>query len=290
MNIGDIATNENCSVFLTAEVMPKVYAWDIDKLCKVAELNTIMDYGGQRLVISNDGKLCIAAAYERFGICAYEINTGDIVWQRKDIKTTQKLRLRPNNNELYVCREYGATLILDCLSGETITPVRNVGNIWFNTFGEDIIANTHENIVSWGKHKIESPTFCFLDTCATPNGITLSAVNDGLYFYDNDGRLVWEIRPNSGNGHCLKLAFLEKYNIVLAVLWKDTGEQPYYILYGINAVNGDIVFEFGLPLMASEFSFLCQQEKLICSSGEIFKLSDNEPQLLYNFNWETEQN
>jgi len=58
------------------------------------------------------------------------------------------------------------------------------------------------------------------------------------------------------------------------------------IIYGIDNVNGAIVYKFDLPEEAIEFGFAEKGEKLICSSGEIYKLSNTAPTLVYKFEWE----
>lgn len=60
---------------------------------------------------------------------------------------------------------------------------------------------------------------------------------------------------------------------------------PTNVLYKIDVANGTIVYKFDLPKEAIVFGF-AQHENLICSNGDIYKLSDSIPSLIYKFEWE----
>ena len=88
-----IATSQDGSVFLTAEFEKKVYSWNINTYENISEFNTVLDFGGKRLAITEDGTRCVAASYSRRGISMYDVLTGSVIWHRKDINRVQFVTL-----------------------------------------------------------------------------------------------------------------------------------------------------------------------------------------------------
>jgi hypothetical protein len=59
--------------FLTAEFEHHVRLWSLADWSLVAELDTVLDFGGQRLALceTRESPVIVAGAWERDGICAY---------------------------------------------------------------------------------------------------------------------------------------------------------------------------------------------------------------------------
>lgn len=286
--IRHIASSEGSPIFLAAEFKTAVCAWDADRLCQISAFDTVMDFGGDRLAVSGDGKICIAAAYERCGICAYETETGNLLWQRKDIKRTQRVKFRPGSSELYVGSEEGPMRILDGLTGESIGSLRATGKIYFNLYGENIFIQHGARFALHGSRKLSPPNFYCLNACGVKHGVVLSSMGEGLYCYNHDGQLIWELRPKPGHEHFLDVAYSEKHDIIFALLYKYTQERklPHNVLYGIRAQSGEVVYQWGLhDEIHGAFSFM-RGERLICSSGKLLKVSDHPPELLHHFHWQ----
>jgi hypothetical protein len=77
-----------------------------------------LDYGGRRIVISEDGQKCVCGCWERHGIIGYDANTGEQLWQRKELKKVQHIQLvRINHNLIFTQYAKGISRILDINTG-----------------------------------------------------------------------------------------------------------------------------------------------------------------------------
>ena len=120
-DIRHIATSFNGQTIALAEFKKRVQIFDINSLEVISEFDTILDFGGRRLAISEDGKICICGCWERHGICAYETKTGKIVWQRKDLKKVQHIQtLYTDNSKFFAHFEIGASRTFDINTGLAI--------------------------------------------------------------------------------------------------------------------------------------------------------------------------
>ena len=62
-----------------------VQIWNLSTQEKLAEFETTLSYGGQRLVLDPSRKLCATAAWKgdkRGGVACSETKSGRMVWQR----------------------------------------------------------------------------------------------------------------------------------------------------------------------------------------------------------------
>lgn len=280
-----IATTDN-NTFLTAEFTCKVYAWDLCDFKNISVFDTILDCYG--LAISKDGNSCITAAYNRYGICKYDITTGKPIWHRKDIKKPYCITLNIDNSEIYASIDSKPMIILNSSDGSAIGKLNATKMIYLNAYTTHNLIQKNENTIMYDNKKIVSPTFAFLDACPTSSGFALSAVGNNLMFYDYlNVRKEWEVAPGYQE-HFVKIGYSEKYDVVNAILYKynNPRNQPYHIMYGIDSKTGEILYKFGLPYESCEFGFAKKGEILICSSGEIYELSFEIPRLIYKFCWD----
>jgi len=286
----NIATSQKGSVFLTTEyAVEKVYCWDIDSYEHISDLDMppFNSTGGVCFAITDDGTHCIAATYYRYGISMYDIFTGTVIWQRKDIKKAHFLSLDPSNDKVFIGFDGGSMKVVNRHTGEDIEKLRSITGIYFDSALEKRLLLRGRDTLVWDNNKIISPTFAFLDIQATGKGVALTAVGRDLIYYDyNEQKITWRITPKRGE-HFIQLAYSGKNDTIYAVLYKyrDQRVEPYHLLYGISAIDGVIKFIFPLPTDSCEYGFAQDSTKLICSNGEIYKLSDSEPVLLHKFNW-----
>lgn len=193
-----VASSENTSVFLTAEFERFVYTWDLYSFKLVSKFESVLDFGGKRLAISNDGKLCVAAAYNRKGICLYDVATGVAIWNRKDIKHTQAIKFSLNGDMIYVNIDDKYLLSIDSATGGNIKKDNKMSNIYQNPYNQYDCFLKGDNILKFGTAEIKSPTFAFLDIAPTDLGIAVSAVGNNLMFFNFNNEKIWEIIPQEG--------------------------------------------------------------------------------------------
>ena len=282
-----IVTSQKGSVFLTAEFEQKVYSWNLDTNEQISVFNTQLSFGGTCLAVSEDGTHCVAAAYHRHGLSIYDILSGSVIWQRKDILKTQFTTFDTSDENVYVGFDGGSMMVIDRHTGNDVEKLRSITKIYFDSILSKRLLLRGQNTFVCDSNKIISPTFTFLDVKATGKGAVLSAVSSDLMFYDYDKqKITWKITPKKEE-HFIKLAYSEK-GIIYAILYKygDSRTKPYHLLYGISALDGTIKFIFPLPMKSCEFGFAQNATKMICSSGEIYKLSNDTPKLVHHFDWD----
>jgi len=292
-DIRHIATSESGSVFLTAEFECKVYAWDLNGFKAISEFELMKNLDGHSLDITNDGKTCLIAAYNRKGTCLYDVATCELIWQRKDLTHVYNVNFSLDETIIYVGMLDRSMKVVNSATGNDIKKFNQMTNIYINPYGENDYflkknpITKKENIVKFGTIEIQSPTFTYLDVAPTDMGVAVSAVGNSLMLYNFEGEKVWEIVPKKGE-HFKKLSYAKKLEIVHGVMYKydDPREQPFFVLYAINAANGEMVYKFDLPEESFAFGFAEQGEKLICSSGEVYQLSHDMPVLIHKFDWE----
>lgn len=103
-----------------------VEIWNVAAMQRIAAFRTIFDIGGKRLALSDQAGVLVAAAYIRYGIAGYAMTTGELLWQRRDIKTSQLLSLSPDGSVVYCGLERGPCTVLDVHTGETLQRLRGV--------------------------------------------------------------------------------------------------------------------------------------------------------------------
>ena len=89
MQVRHIAIARARPVAALAAFESQVAIWDLQTLRRTIEFETVLDFGGRRLALSSDGSCCIAGAYNRDGVAAYDTNTGRVLWSRRDLKKVQ---------------------------------------------------------------------------------------------------------------------------------------------------------------------------------------------------------
>jgi len=141
--------------------------------------------------------------------------------------------------------------------------------------------------LKYGTVEIQSPTFTYLDVAPTPLGVAASAVGNNLMLYNHNGEKVWEVTNKKGE-HFTKLHYSHKLDIIHGIIFKYDGPrtEPFWVLYAINAIDGEIIYKFDPPNESVVFGFAQQGETLICSNGEVYRLSRDMPQLIHKFEWD----
>jgi DNA-binding beta-propeller fold protein YncE len=283
-----IATSRKGSVFLTAEFENRVYSWDLDGFKQISEFDTILDFSGFNLAVTEDGTHCLAAASSRNRVALYDIATGAAVWLRKDVKRPYPVTFDPSNELIYMGVNKKPMLVINRNDGNDVEKIRAAQKVYFDPLASKRLFLQGRNTIVGDGVKVTSPTFAFLDIAPAGTGVALSAVGDNVMFYNYDEQwITWEFSPNKDE-HFRKLAFSDESNMIYAVLFKYGGSrvQPYFLLYGMSAVDGDLKFVFGLPPETLMCGFAQNASKLICNGGEVYNLKNAEPELIHKFEWD----
>src|SRR4030065_944327 len=104
-------------IVATAQFERTVSIWDLKQHVKLAEFDTILDYGGQRLILDHEGRFCITAAYHVHGIACYNARDGGVVWQHKNLKKAQILTVSRNGELVFCGFDEKSCVVLEINSG-----------------------------------------------------------------------------------------------------------------------------------------------------------------------------
>lgn len=261
-DIRHIATSFKGPIAALAEFAKRVQIFDIAAQEVVSEFDTILDFGGQRLAIAEDGQICICGCWERHGVCGYESKTGKLIWQRKDLKKVQLIQiLRSDKDKLFLQFEVGASRIIDINTGSNIDKVSGA-NYYFESKFEDTNVIERPNKIQivdrkTGKAKanIARQSLATLDIAIAPEAFAVSESGGPLSSFDiKTGELKWRV-PLNEDGHFLRLCYNERLNQFIGVSWpfmnggnkklkyikKDTGDIENEVV-----INCPTITEFAL--------------------------------------------
>lgn len=279
--IRHIATSYGGQTIALAEFEKRVQVFDIKSMQVISEFDTILDFGGRRLAISEDGKICICGCWARHGICAYETKTGNLLWQRIDLKRVQQIQiLHADNTKFFAQFEVGTSRILDINTGLDIEKISSAKYIFNSRYLEiDIIGKSSkiqimDRETKKIKAKIERQNFATLDLNIADNCFVTSESGGPLSCYDIlSGQLKWRI-PISEDGHFLRVAFNEELDHYLGVSWPFMESGNKKLKY-INKDSGKIENEviIGCP---TETEFALNGSVLVTSDREIIDLKSGE--------------
>lgn len=203
VNLHAIATAlDRDDVVALGEAKERVHVVGLRPPALITTFDTVLDFGGNRLALCNpSGRLVVvAAAWERHGICGYDAMSGSRLWQRKDLKRTQRLSPAGKGELVAAALEGQALSLLDAATGETRASISGAASLWQNphapfavTGWNHVVALTET--VSWAR-RWHAPIagFALLDAAFGIDAIVVSdahTAHGSIYCFGVDGRLKW---------------------------------------------------------------------------------------------------
>ncbi|PZR37652.1 MAG: hypothetical protein DI538_11970 [Azospira oryzae] len=281
--IRHIATSFNGPVIALAEFEKKVQIIDINSMGTIAEFDTILDFGGRRLAIAENGKICVCGCWERHGIGAYDTATGKLIWQRKDLKKVQHIQiLRADETKVFTSFATGASRIIDINTGVDIDKISGAQLLFNSKYASvDIIDKSSKiQVVERGTGKtklnIQRQSFGTLDIAFSESSVAISEAAGPLSCYNihGFGKPLWRL-PMDKDGHLLRICYNEQLNMFVGVSLSYTSkERPRKIKY-IDKDNGTIEKELIINRPV-EAEFALNGQVLITSDREIINVETGE--------------
>ena len=280
-DIRHIATSFEGQIVALAEFEKRVQIFDITSLQVISEFDTILDFGGHRLVISEDGKICICGCWERHGICAYETESGKIVWQRKDLKKVQHIQIIQSDlGKIFACFNAGKSRILDITSGEDIGSITGAKWYFESNFKPLTIIDKADKIQvidrlnDKTKFNIGRQSFASLSLAISDIAFAVSESGGPLSCYSlESGKLQWQISLNE-DGHFLRVCFNKKLDDYIGISWpfmKGGNKKIKYISKTTGIINKQK--SINCPV---ETEFALNGMILITSDREVYNLETGE--------------
>ena len=222
MQVRHIAIARDAPVAALAAFKSRVAMWDLEALRRTIEFDTVLDFGGRRLTLSPDGSRCIAAAYIRYGLAAYDTNTGMLSWSRRDLKKPQHVTFSADGTAVYCGFDRRACHVLDARSGNTLRTIRGVRRIWTSELHAAELHDANRPMLHWRPDHSPVPiartTFAFLDVTFGPTAMCTSESGGPVRCFDERGRELWRTPMRAGE-HVLTLSYSSAARAFFGVAW-----------------------------------------------------------------------
>jgi hypothetical protein len=185
--IRHLAVTDKSSIVAAALFEKTVQIWSWETGQQLGEFQTMLDFGGRRLALTPDGNACIVGAWGQQGrgargLAAYSIPDGRILWNRKDIRHIQFVKLSGSGREIYCGVEGSSAHIIDTATGDTVGRIRSAIEIF------DSLYTSHKLIVQKSRYLIRGKkefeilplSLGLLDAVFSPRALCLSEPKDAL--------------------------------------------------------------------------------------------------------------
>lgn len=275
-----IATSWEGHRVAVAECDRRVAVWDVVSAEKVSEFDTVLDFGGTRLAITQDGERVIAGAYHRYGIACYDASTGVQLWQRKDLKKVQYVGLSHSGVQVYCGFERRAGRVLDLETGADLEVLHGVASVTESPFnGMRFIerkAGTAQLRSATNKRlgKVERTTFAFLSVAFTPNYLVTSESTGPIRCFDLLGaQEMWRVMPPYAT-HAMYLGYDIEAELCQAITWSySLGGRSTLLTF--DPTTGAFKGGVGLP-ESPVFGFCLRGTRLLAWDGSFISAESGE--------------
>jgi outer membrane protein assembly factor BamB len=267
--IRHLATSRSGEIFAAAEFESVVSIWNLETETKQTEFQTVLDFGGDRLAIDKEGKRCVTAAYHVHGIACYSAQTGEVLWQRKDLKKAQRICVLPSQSEIACGFENGPLQVLSMHDGKTLQKIRGCRRLWISPFEPIQLADRArlelQTLDASTIAKIDRESFATLSVAFGHGAVAVSEAAGPLRCVETgSGQLLWRYQGPAGS-HSLTVGYHSELRRFLAIEWPyEKGGIKSLLLFGIK--NGEVEARF--PLGSSIIETFCLGgTHLLSSSG-----------------------
>jgi hypothetical protein len=265
-------------VFATAAFEQRVSVWSLPARSLVAELETILDFGGQRLALcGSETPLVVAGAWGRHGIRAYGVD-GRELWQRKDLRQPQQISAAARGALAVVCFDDRSMHVLAAESGDTVAKVRGARRFYDSPFAAKGLVEMygHVGLVDTDRWQLcwRAPVegFAILSAAAAPDSFAVADVvhlvadrRSSVSCLDLGGGVLWRwTAPPQVN--CPALAWDAERAEWAGLLNDVTNERPDTLVRWSR--DGEVVFEHPLALYHVA-EFMRTGRYFVTSEGEV---------------------
>lgn len=228
-------------LFATGEYESRVAVWSLRSKERIAEFETVLDYGGRRLAwVPGEEPVVVAGGYASGGVAAYDAVTGRTLWHRPEFRGVQSLIGIPGTTQCAVGIEGRSMRILDAVTGEIVTTFRAAEDCFVSPYaplallagrspafrccampvGETVWGGTLEG------HAV-------LDVAFSPDSVLISESTGPVRCLDLSGTPRWSITFPRGS-HAVRLVWCESAKCWAAVVWEYRSGEGMH-LYRIGA-------------------------------------------------------
>ncbi len=257
-----------------------VHVFSLSRRTKLAQLETVLDYGGHRLALQETPTpLVIAAAYHRHGVIAYGLD-GESRWRRRDLKKCQAMEPL-SSGAIAVGMEDKALHIVAGESGETITTARGLSKVFGDPYGTLALGVGRSGTGFAYGYELNSgerlwrqglTSFTVLDAAFSPDAVLLSEAGGPVTCLDREGRSKWSWGPPVGS-HALCVSWSAAGGFWVGVTWPyEQGGPKTLMVWTQDGEIGNSV-PIGEP---AETAFTRDGSLLMTSSGDVLDVLSAE--------------
>jgi hypothetical protein len=241
--IRTLTAAQRAPIIAAARFERSVQIWDVDTGQHISEFDTVFDYGGNRLALDPDGKVCVAASWKkgkRGRVAAYDTQSGRVLWQRPE-RGSPGLRFSSNGAAIwYRVGCHGPVWQLDSRTGETLTVLRNVEQVFDSPFASHHVEARRDTFLLKSATEFRLPrlTFAVLDATFSPNAFCVSESRGPVRCINCvSGDERWRYVPPSGS-HVVRLFYSEGDHCFFGVEWPYEYGGPAVLVRRISQETG----------------------------------------------------
>jgi len=142
-----------------------------------------------------------------------------------------------------------------------------------NDYGEDILFLWNK-IAKFGEHRIECPSFAWIDAVGIKDGVLLlPAGEEGLMLYDYEGNLIWKNNELSGN-----ISYLEDEDMICTFRSESYSGKVSEGILTIGKIilasvkDGQIVSQVDIPECGC--AVIHNNKTVVCNTGKMYDISN----------------
>ena len=284
-----ISATVNGDRFAVSEWNSNVQIWDIQNGLITKLTTDIVSCMGNLISISEDGQQIVIAGYDHKTVTLYDIDSGEIIWQKKGIKKpANAIILNYAPNLIYINTENQGAFLFDKKTGETVEKLRGIEFIrespylavdQYEKSSTSIFVNrVDRKIIKSFTHK----SFALLDACFSKDKIICSYAGNPLEaILIDEGETLW---TTNVIGHFLEIEYSIELDKILGIRWEYQKGSPKFLCY-LNIQTGKVEKEINLGEPIT-IEFLKQGSFMVTSQGKLY--STITGQQIKQFDFENE--
>ena len=268
-----------------------VSTWSLSRKELVGTVDTILDFGGRRLLpamLGNQPLVCVANWAQ--GVRTYEANTGQELWSRRDLFGTQKLVIACYKHEpvLMTVRDSATLCVLKLADGRDIAELDICDGAYLDSeFKQLYLTKTNQIIAyeslsdrSLWRSALSKP---ILDVALGHEYIVISEMLGVLSCLESrSGRCVWKWRCEDAS-HCLRLSWNKTHSVWIAVVCPYRRSAASYLV--VLSAAGVVLDKQSLLMRGpTDCSFTPSGDLLALSSGQVLRIPSLDEHFLVRVN------
>jgi hypothetical protein len=178
-----------------------VQVWNCENGEKVGEFETVLDFGGRRLALTNAGNICVAASWQG-GLAGYSVPRGILLWHRSEFVEIQNISCSRSEGVIFCGFEGGTTAIVSAASGDQVGLISNAQRVICASSSRTKLLEQQQNYHIQDSCSLDIPalSFTLLDAAFSEDQVCLSEPNEGVRCIElRSGRTLWHHRVFRSN-------------------------------------------------------------------------------------------